>query len=611
MPAISKVFDKIRRQSTTPNSEPNGHGNGSSSNVGNESDSEVRQSRPIEKRFSIKLPIGQSAGRSSSSSSRREHSLGPNGDMSKAQFRRHERKESQERRKEANEKREEEIRQRFRMESYIAKKEEPAELRARYGRLPLNQSSTWEHERRFKISELTDDLLGKEIVLRARIHTSRNLSAKLVFIVLRQQQHTIQAVLEQNESNVSEHMIKWIERLPVEAVVHVKGILRKSVQEVKAATVHTAELKIEEFHLISDVTEHLPFDVYEAEISREDEHKPEGEHRTSHISDRTRHSNRIIDLRTKTSQSIFRIQSGMCNAFRSYLDDLKFIEIHTPKLQAAATESGASVFKVEYFGRKAFLAQSPQLAKQMCISADFERVYEIGAVFRAENSNTPRHLTEYTGLDLEMAFEEHYHEVLDIIDGMFKNMFKTLYTKYADEMKIVQQAFPHKDLVWLENTPRIPFREGIQMLLDSGYEDEGGKKPQFYEDLSTRAEIRLGALVKEKYGADFYIIDKFPASARPFYTMPDPEDPKTTNSFDIFLRGQEILSGGQRVHDAVLLEEQMEKVGIDPDEMEEYLEGFRWGVPCHAGKSRMLFLYDRANSKQVVVLDLKDVLCFY
>lgn len=115
---------------------------------------------------------------------------------------------------------------------------------------------------------------------------------------------------------------------------------------------------------------------------------------------RVRLNNRIVDLRTAASQSIFRIQSGVCNIFRSYLDSRGFIEIHTPKLQGGATESGATVFEVEYFGRPAFLAQSPQLAKQMCIAADFERVYEIGPVFRAENSNTTRHMTEYTGLDL-------------------------------------------------------------------------------------------------------------------------------------------------------------------------------------------------------------------
>jgi len=298
---------------------------------------------------------------------------------------------------------------------------------------------------------------------------------------------------------------------------------------------------------------------------------------------RVRLNNRIVDLRTAPSQAIFRIQSGICNLFRSYLDSQGFLEIHTPKLQGGATESGASVFEVNYFGRQAFLAQSPQLAKQMCISADFERVYEIGPVFRAEDSNTPRHLTEYTGLDLEMALEEHYHEALDVIDAMFKNLWKGIYDRYEKEIDIISQFYPHTKVEWLEETPRIPFAKGIQMLKDDGWVDEDGNPPSQYEDLATRAEIRLGQLVKEKFKTDYYILDKFPASARPFYTMPDPSDDRITNSFDIFMRGQEIVSGGQRIHDANFLEKQMKKKGVRPDSMPEYIEGFRWGAPPHAG----------------------------
>ena len=156
--------------------------------------------------------------------------------------------------------------------------------------------------------------------------------------------------------------------------------------------------------------------------------------KTRSLPQRVRLNNRIVDLRTAPSQSIFRIQSGICNLFRTYLDAQGFIEIHTPKLQGGATESGASVFELNYFGRPAFLAQSPQLAKQMCMAADFERVYEIGPVFRAEDSNTPRHLTEYTGMDLEMALEEHYHEALDIIDGMFKSLWQGIYDRYQPEI---------------------------------------------------------------------------------------------------------------------------------------------------------------------------------
>jgi nondiscriminating aspartyl-tRNA synthetase len=298
---------------------------------------------------------------------------------------------------------------------------------------------------------------------------------------------------------------------------------------------------------------------------------------------RVRLNNRIVDLRTTPSQAIFRIQSGICNLFRSYLDMQGFIEIHTPKLQGGATESGASVFEVNYFGRPAFLAQSPQLAKQMCIAADFERVYEVGPVFRAEDSNTPRHLTEYTGLDLEMALEEHYHEALDIIDGMFKSLWQGIYDRYQPEIELLSHFYPHEKVLWLEETPRIPFKDGVQMLIDDGWVNEDGKPPSPLEDLATRAEIRLGQLVREKYKTDYYILDKFPASARPFYTMPDPSDDRYTNSFDIFMRGQEILSGGQRIHESTFLEKKIKAQGINPDTMSEYLEGFRWGAPPHAG----------------------------
>jgi nondiscriminating aspartyl-tRNA synthetase len=333
-------------------------------------------------------------------------------------------------------------------------------------------------------------------------------------------------------------------------------------------------------------------------------------HAPRSLPQRVRLNNRIVDLRTTSSQSVFRIQSGIGRIFRGYLDERGFIEIHTPKLQPAATESGSSVFEVKYFGRPAFLAQSPQLAKQMSIAADFERVYEVGPVFRAEDSNTPRHLTEYTGLDIEMALDEHYHEALDIIDGMFKHLWRSLYEQYANELDIISKFYPHEKVLWLEKTPRIPFWEGIQMLVADGWVDEDGNPPKDSEDLATRAEIRLGQLVREKYKTDYYILDKFPAAVRPFYTMPDPTNPKFSNSFDIFMRGQEILSGGQRIHDAKFLEEQMRKAGVKPEYMEEYMEGFRWGAPPHAGAGigleRLTFLFLNLGNIRLASLFPRD-----
>lgn len=191
----------------------------------------------------------------------------------------------------------------------------------------------------------------------------------------------------------------------------------------------------------------------------------------------------------------------------------------------------------------------------MCIAADMERVFEIGPVFRAENSNTHRHLTEFTGLDLEMAIDSHYHEVLDLLDDLLKTIFRGLQARFRDEVRpfpsaltfiypphtgfsnipiltpvfaeqieTVKKYFPHDDLVILDETPRLRFSEAIQMLRDAGWTEDDGRELSEFDDLSTRAEQRLGQLVKEKYGADYYIIDKFPLEVRPFYTMPDPED---------------------------------------------------------------------------------------
>jgi len=173
----------------------------------------------------------------------------------------------------------------------------------------------------------------------------------------------------------------------------------------------------------------------------------------------------------------------------------------------------------------AFLAQSPQLHKQMCIAADMEKVYEIGPVFRAEDSNTHRHLTEFMGLDLEMAFEEHYHEVMETIDGMLKHIFAGLQQRYAHEIDTVRGQFPHEPFTWLPETLVLKFTDAIKLLQEAGVQQ--GTPPQpigDYDDMSTSSEKALGKIIKQKYGTDYYIIDKFPLEIRPFYTMPDPSD---------------------------------------------------------------------------------------
>ncbi|KAI1503804.1 hypothetical protein F5X99DRAFT_374470 [Biscogniauxia marginata] len=471
-------------------------------------------------------------------------------------------------------------------EEKTARANDAPEIRGSYGTLSEEKLPP-----SFSLGEMTADQVGQTISITARIHHIRNVSSKLAFILLRQQTDTIQGVLQVRDGSVSETFVRWAEHLYAECIVHVRGEIRKPPETVKTCSIHDLEIIIDSMHVLVPVQQPLSIDVYGMDQveTNEETHQVQ-----LAASNRVRTANRIVFLRTPVMHSVLRIRSTTCNIFRSTLDSQGFIEIQTPKLQPAATESGAEVFQVKYFGRTAFLAQSPQLAKQTAISADFGRVYEIGPVFRAEDSNTHRHLTEYTGLDLEMAIQNDYHEVMDVIDEMLKSIFKGIYERHRKEIDIVKTRFPHEDLVWLDDTLRLTFKEGIQLLNSSGWVNDDGKPASENEDLSTRAEIRLGQLVKEKYKTDYYILDKFPTSARPFYTHLDPNDESVTNSFDIFLRGQEITTGGQRINNPQLLAERMKKTGVDPETMEEYMQAFEWGAPPHAGcgigLERIIFL---------------------
>ncbi|KAH6618368.1 Aminoacyl-tRNA synthetase [Chaetomium sp. MPI-SDFR-AT-0129] len=493
--------------------------------------------------------------------------------LAKKDEREHERRSFQHRRQEREER---------------AHEEDPPEIAARYG---TKTDDVLEKTQAIRIEAADRGHAGKEVCFIARVHHVRCMSSKLAFIIFRDQIELVQGVLAYREGVVSENFVRWAEHLTTEGYVLVRGVLQESPERIKGCSIHELEVRIDEMHSVVPVQEHLPVDPVTMDRVEEDEETHQME---AMASTRVRVANRIAYLRTPTAQSIFRINAAVCSIFRSVLEGKDFVEIHTPKLMPGATESGAEVFRVNYFGRTAFLAQSPQLCKQMSISADFGRVFEIGPVFRAEDSNTHRHLTEYTGLDLEMAINYDYHEAMGIIDDLLKSIFRGLYSRCRREIDTVKTRFPHEDLVWLDETPVLTFTEAVELLNSSGWTDDHGRPASEVEDLSTRAEIRIGELVKEKYKTDYYIIDKFPASARPFYTHLDAKDPRFTNSFDIFLRGQEITTGGQRIHKPELLKERMLKAGVEPSGVEEYMQGFEYGVLPHAGcgigLERILFL---------------------
>lgn len=467
-------------------------------------------------------------------------------------------------------------RERKRLEAY-----ETDPLKAHYGHMTVHLKPG----ERQSLHDIAKMEVGAPVRFRARIHHSRAISSKITFMVFRHQLHTIQGVLTVEDGVVSDNMVRWAEDLHRESIVLVEGKVHAPQEagqdKVKSTTIHEIEIKIEKLYLIAEPSATLPFQVDDA--SRPLEYYKNQDAHFTRVGERTRLNHRVLDLRTPVSQSIFRIHSAIVNLFREFLRAKGFTEIHSSKFQEGATESGASVFRVDYFRRNAFLAQSPQLMKQMCIAADMERVFEVGPVFRAENSNTHRHLTEFTGLDLEMAFEADYHEVMNLIDEMFLYIFKTIYRDYREEIDTVKQQFPHDDLVVPDETLRLKYADGIRLLREDGWKEEDGTELTEEDDLSTAAERRLGAIVKEKYNTDYYILDKFPAVVRPFYTMPDAENPKFSNSYDFFIRGEEILSGGQRIHLADMLIDRMKEAKINPDSMKDYVDGFRWGCPPHGG----------------------------
>ncbi|CAJ0955049.1 unnamed protein product, partial [Mesorhabditis belari] len=451
-----------------------------------------------------------------------------------------------------------------------------------YGTYGLIQSGDQKDIVFTELMNINKELDGKEIWIRGRIHATRS-KGNSCFIVIRHRVHTAQLALFKSEQ-VSKQMIKFVASIPKESIIDVKAKVLVAEQEVAACTQKDMELHGLQVFVVSASEQRLPLQIEDASRGEND---PSG---LAVVNLDTRLDNRVLDLRTPTTQAIFRIQDGVCFHFRSILRKRGFTEIHTPKIISAASEGGANVFTVSYFKGNAYLAQSPQLYKQMAIAGDFDKVYTIGGVFRAEDSNTHRHMTEFVGLDLEMAFKFHYHEVLQTIGDVLINVFKGLQQEYAHEIEAVRQQYPAEPFEFCEPALVLKYADAVKLLREHGTEigDE--------DDLSTPVEKFLGKLVKEKYKTDFYILDKFPLAVRPFYTMPDPHDKRYSNSYDMFMRGEEILSGAQRIHDPEYLIERAKHHKVELSQIQAYIDSFRYGCPPHAGggigleRVTMLFL---------------------
>ncbi|WP_448002594.1 aspartate--tRNA(Asn) ligase [Agromyces bauzanensis] len=284
---------------------------------------------------------------------------------------------------------------------------------------------------------------------------------------------------------------------------------------------------------------------------------------------------RFLDLRHPKQHLIFRIQTTFEHALRQYWIDNGFIEIHTPKLMASASESRAELFEVGYFDTTAYLAQSPQFFKQMAQPAGFGKVFEIGPAFRADPSFTSRHATEFTSIDAEISWVDSHEDVMRMHEELLVAAFTAVKERHGAE---IAELFGIELEVPTTPFPRIPLAEAKQIVADHGY-----VVPRADADMDPEGERRISQYVRETYGHDFVFLTDYASSIRPFYHMRNADDPGLTNSYDLVYNGVEISTGAQREHRIDVLVAQATEKGLEPEELEFYLDFFRYGVPPHGG----------------------------
>lgn len=440
------------------------------------------------------------------------------------------------------------------------------------------------------LNNLSDDSIDKKIMISGRIHNIRN-QKKIVFIVLRKQINTIQCI--GIKKNLVGDKFNKLFGMSNESYVNLFGVINKlpeNIPRIKSCSYDSFELLIDNFELISESI-NIPFPIDDANIIDTDDRE------RNNIQISTRLDNRSFDLRTPINNCIFKLQSAICQIFRNYLTGLNFIEIHTPKIIATASEGGAQVFPIKYFEKNAYLAQSPQLYKQMCINSDFDRIFEIGHVYRAENTHSHRHLCEFVGLDVEYAITPNntYEEIFNIIWDLILNIVAKIKTDFAKEYQYIKHNHNFEELIIPKFPVIINFQEGVKLLSEQGFHQN------ILDDLSTENERNLAKIIKNKFDTDLFILDKYPTSARPFYTLPNDNNPNYSNSYDVILRGEEISSGSQRIHNYELLYNNIIKKNINPETLKDYLNSFAYGSKPHCGfgfgLERILML----------LLDLKNV----
>ena len=394
--------------------------------------------------------------------------------------------------------------------------------------------------------ELTGtSLLNQEVVLEGAVHSIRNMG-DVAFVILRRREGLFQTVVENEKANLSIHDLKEAMTLRVKGILH---------EEERAP--HGREVRVQEIEILSSPAEPMPLAIDKWKLNTSLEAKL---------------NLRPIALRNIQERSKFKIQEALVRAFRDFLYEQGFTEIHTPKIGARGAEGGANLFKFSYFHKPAVLAQSPQFYKQMMVGV-FDRVFETGPVFRAEKHNTKRHLNEYTSLDFEMGYIDGFEDIMGMETGFLQYAMELLKKDYSKELQILKIQLPKVDQI-----PAVRFDKAKELV-----SEKYNRKIRNPYDLEPEEEALIGRYFKEEYDADFVFVTHYPSKKRPFYAMDDPQDDKFTLSFDLLFHGLEVTTGGQRIHDYNQLKAKIAARDMEEEGMEQYLDTFKHGMPPHGG----------------------------
>lgn len=420
--------------------------------------------------------------------------------------------------------------------------------------------------KQLQIVNVGNEQIGQVIRIRGWISTIRQ-TKHVTFIALREFLDTIQCVIENSKG-----LVGGMNLVP-ECFIEIYGEVKGVKKAVKGCTKKDVEIEVCAVKMISSVRGTLPFSLKDASAGEEERKNNGG---ICNVGYSLRLDHRYLEFRTSPMLSIIVITDCVMHTFREYLRREGFIEVKTTKIIASGSEGGANLFSMDYFGTKAYLAQSPQLYKQMMIAGGLKRVYEVGHVYRAEQSNTNRYLSEFTGLDIEMEIEQDYNTVIKFIYKMFLAIFETIKKECGRELEIIRHYNHFDDLRYTEDPVILTHEKCVTML------QEGGIDIGFRDDFSRETERKLGEMVGKKYNVDFFVVKNYPGEQRAFYTYVDKLS-GTSHSYDFIMRGEEILSGAERIRDYDDLLKAITEKGICPESINCYLECFKYGVPPHAG----------------------------